>query len=497
MVLVRSLLVVVLALAFGCSVALADHMTGQYVGTGEAAGTNLQLQQSGRSLQGQLSGATQGTLTGQSDGGDNATGTVDIVGVGQLQFQSQLTPTGFTLRLQGPGGTEEYVFTRAGAGQTTQPPLQQPPPTQNTPPQNGPDTANAGYYVGQGGQQFGPFTVEQIRQALAAGQVGPNDLVWKQGMANWAAIGTLPEFAQAPNGPPPLPADPNGPPPLPNADAGAPPGPAGGPSLQEQMKISSIMLGTTLGILAHELGHALIGEFQIPATGAEEDTADEFSALIMASMVEDTQGMAPDMQQFLQMVIGHSTMLWFHDAQRAGQQGVALPWYDEHSASETRFRNTLCMIYGSSPEQFGFLADRVKLPERERGRCETDHAKRYRAWEMIVAPYARNKGGEYPGHLPADAPGASIKVIYERSASSFGQSLQAEFQNLRLFEGLAEGLEDLLVWKRDFEIIFADCGVANAFYDPANARIVMCWEGIEYFFWTVAEPEGVRRNAQL
>lgn len=490
MSLFKGLLAALTALCLMAAPAWADHMTGEYSGTGQAAGTYLVIKQTGRTVIGQLSGATQGSLNGQSDGGENVSGTIDITGVGQLQFQALHSQAGMTIKLIGDGGTEEYVFTR-GTVPTTQQPQPQPQPQPNQPSED--------YYVGQNGQQIGPVTRQQILEALAAGQARPTDLVWKQGMPDWAPIQSLPEFAQASKGPPPLPPSQPGPPPLPT-DGGPAPGPLSNdntgpgqvPYNSEHARISAIMLGSTLGIFGHELGHAMIGELQLPATGAEEDTADEFSALILSSILEDTTGMSPDMVSYLTEVVSYSTLLWYHDAARSEQQGAKIPWYDEHSASETRFRNTLCMIYGSSPARFKALADRVQLPERERGRCETDHAKRYRAWELIVAPHARDRGGEYPGQQPADAPGAALRVSYERSATQFGQQLQGELENLKLFEQVAAGLQDLLVWQRDLDIIFADCGMPNAFYDPSNARIVMCWEGIEYFFWTVAEPEGVK-----
>ncbi len=261
-----------------------------------------------------------------------------------------------------------------------------------------------------------------------------------------------------------------------------------------QTKVSAIMLGATLGILAHELGHALIGEFQIPSTGPEEDTADEFSALIMASTATGTSELPAQQRQFITDMVGYSTLLWYYDALKAAETGQRLPWYDEHSASETRFRNTLCMVYGAAPDRFGFVADKTGLPDRERGRCEIDYNKRYRAWETIIAPYARNQGGDFPGQLPADAKGAEVELIYQRSASEFGQTLQNEFERLGLFKEIAAWLERNLVWNRNFQIIFADCGEANAFYDPSNARVVMCWEGIEHFFWIVAEPEGITRR---
>lgn len=474
--------------------ALADHMTGQYSGTGQAAGTYLVIQQSGRTVTGQLSGETSGTINGQSDGGENVTGTLSLANGQQGQFQALHSQQGMTFWITGDQGVEEYVFTRSGAAPQTQPPAPPQPQPQSTPqsPQGPVGADDGGYYVGANGQQAGPVTRQQVLDALAIGQITLNDLVWKQGMPDWVPIHTLPEFVQTTHGPPPLPGK-DGPPPLPDGDSV--PGPLSdkktGPATAEQLKISAIMLGSTLGVFAHELGHALIGELGVPATGSEEDTVDEFSALVLSAMLRDTTTMPPEMVTYLTNVVSYSTLLWHHDAVRSRQQGVEVPWYDEHSTGEARFRNTLCIIYGSSPTYFKALADRVQLPERERARCEVDFAKRSRAWEMIVQPYARNLGGEYPGQQPADAKGAALKVTYQSSETAFGQQLQRELESLRLFEQFAATIENLVVWQRDLDIIFADCGTPNAFYDPQNARLVMCWEGIEYFFRTVAEPEGI------
>jgi hypothetical protein len=51
------------------------------------------------------------------------------------------------------------------------------------------------WYYGKDGQQQGPVDAETIKGLLASGQLGPNDLAWKEGMANWAAINTISELA--------------------------------------------------------------------------------------------------------------------------------------------------------------------------------------------------------------------------------------------------------------------------------------------------------------
>jgi hypothetical protein len=51
------------------------------------------------------------------------------------------------------------------------------------------------WYFAQGGQQVGPYSTEQLRQFVAAGQLNAGDMVWKDGMAQWAALNTVPELA--------------------------------------------------------------------------------------------------------------------------------------------------------------------------------------------------------------------------------------------------------------------------------------------------------------
>jgi hypothetical protein len=41
------------------------------------------------------------------------------------------------------------------------------------------------------GQQLGPFTVDEARSALAAGQIAPDDLAWYEGLTAWVPLSSL------------------------------------------------------------------------------------------------------------------------------------------------------------------------------------------------------------------------------------------------------------------------------------------------------------------
>jgi membrane protease subunit (stomatin/prohibitin family) len=63
------------------------------------------------------------------------------------------------------------------------------------------------FFVAQNGQQFGPFEMPQLQQMMQQGQLTRETMVWKEGMANWAAAASVPElsslFGAVPPPPPP------------------------------------------------------------------------------------------------------------------------------------------------------------------------------------------------------------------------------------------------------------------------------------------------------
>lgn len=68
----------------------------------------------------------------------------------------------------------------------------------------------ADVYIAVNGQQQGPFDMSQLKQMVAVGQVTPDTMVWKQGMASWASASLCPDlvslFSSTPgSGMPPVP----------------------------------------------------------------------------------------------------------------------------------------------------------------------------------------------------------------------------------------------------------------------------------------------------
>ena len=237
-----------------------------------------------------------------------------------------------------------------------------------------------------------------------------------------------------------------------------------------------------MGVFFHELAHAMIGELELPATGPEEDTADEFSALLMSTVASG------EANPLIIDVATYSSLFWYYSAQGKSQARQPHPWQSEHAPDIRRFRNSFCLLYGSNPALYGSLADQVGFDQGSKARCSQDYAKKYKAWESILER-ARNLSADQPGEHPDDAPRGRIRAVFLPTGNAYGQAAKFLFD-----EGMAEVLEEFsryLVWPRDLLVVFGHCGMANAYYDRGLGAITMCYEMIEYASQTVLQAEGI------
>jgi hypothetical protein len=66
--------------------------------------------------------------------------------------------------------------------------------------------AQTSFFIADGGQQKGPFTMEQLREEVTAGRLARGTLAWRSGMPNWVSADTIPELSGLfVSVPPPLP----------------------------------------------------------------------------------------------------------------------------------------------------------------------------------------------------------------------------------------------------------------------------------------------------
>jgi len=257
-----------------------------------------------------------------------------------------------------------------------------------------------------------------------------------------------------------------------------------------EIYVSKVIAGTTLGVFFHELGHAVIGELKLPATGPEEDVADGFSAFVLGSVFEDPENWENAKEEdILQGIVQYSSLLRYYTGQKLEREGRQEGWQGEHAPSLRRFRNSFCIIYGSDPQRFESLADQIQLGARTKARCLQEYTKRYRAWEALLKPVSRNLGPDEPGDHPADAPGGKVLLSFEEPQTDVGRVVTALVRDTDVMKEIADYLQTAFVWPRDLQIEFRNCDQVNAWYDPQAGKVTMCYSIVEHFSKVVFEAE--------
>lgn len=127
--------------------------------------------------------------------------------------------------------------------------------------------------------------------------------------------------------------------------------------------------------LYHELGHAVIDIYDLPALGKEDDAADQLSAYLMSQDKEDNSASVQTINYYFDSA---------NDEDRA-----ELPFYDEHSMNEQRAFNYMCWIYGSDPKAYADWVGEDGLPEERAARCPGEYEKLANSWLKLLEPHLK------------------------------------------------------------------------------------------------------------
>lgn len=148
--------------------------------------------------------------------------------------------------------------------------------------------------------------------------------------------------------------------------------------IPDGLTASDMLIGPTVDVFLHEVGHAVFDMLQIPIFGREEDAADMFSAYILLRF-------APaDAQRLIRGV----ARLGAKEAMDAQQQAPEIKTFaDSHGLPAQRYFNVLCMAYGFDEKAYADAVTRGKLPTERAEGCADEYAMLDRAFKTLVMPY--------------------------------------------------------------------------------------------------------------
>ena len=136
---------------------------------------------------------------------------------------------------------------------------------------------------------------------------------------------------------------------------------------------ASYAYDTWMFVLFHEMGHALVELLGLNVVTAEEDVVDAFAAIMLVGL-ERPDGAI------------NAANYWFL---ADDQQTLPQEFADEHSLSSQRFYNILCLVYGSDPATYDWMATQLPEMESRLARCEDEWVTASENWDELLQPHER------------------------------------------------------------------------------------------------------------
>jgi Putative metallopeptidase len=151
---------------------------------------------------------------------------------------------------------------------------------------------------------------------------------------------------------------------------------------QTNPEASETEWGTAVGavnsfIFAHEFGHALIHNFNLPVLGREEDAADGIATVLLLKAPEGAT-YAADAAEF-----------WDGFSGRQNPPKLA-EYADNHSFDRQRAFNILCWVGGSNEGILTALAENEIVPEERLASCPAEWQLLEKSAEQVLRPHLAN-----------------------------------------------------------------------------------------------------------
>lgn len=229
----------------------------------------------------------------------------------------------------------------------------------------------------------------------------------------------------------------------------------GAAQAEDETEPRGFVAANTIFTLHHEAAHMLISLLNLPVVGREEDAADQYAWLQMLETWNESGSAQP---------IRHAINGWRKEHLRTTGTEDAVPAWSEHSGDLQRHFMGICFAVGYAPTEFADLPLKYDMPEDRAEECAEET-------EIIEAAWANLLRG-------ADQHGAAgLKVIYDAPPTGYAWVQDFVRKNVP-FEAIVNRINQRYGFEESPNLRFADCGEADAYWDPEALELAICYREI-------------------
>ena len=227
----------------------------------------------------------------------------------------------------------------------------------------------------------------------------------------------------------------------------------------------SFVLGNVGFALLHEFGHVAIRTFDIPLLGLEENSADTLAAVSLILL--DRERPEAGFGEVLGVTALAQEFVWESGLER--EQSEVVLWA-QHDLSARRFARLVCLIYGSNPDRYAWVAKVADMQENRADGCSDEWRIAERATQWVRETYG------IPPNKRASQPSAAIDVSYGTPLDPTETALTEMLRQSELLERLARYMQTQFAFPEPITIRLTHCRAPNAYWDEEYREVTLCFE---------------------
>jgi Putative metallopeptidase len=244
---------------------------------------------------------------------------------------------------------------------------------------------------------------------------------------------------------------------------------------EEYDRLIRFMLGNSMFILYHEVGHMLISEYDIPVLGREEDAADKLASIVLLDQNDEAADLA----------LSDSADGWYWTDEMSGNVIEDSAFWGEHGLDLQRSYQIVCLMVGSNEEKFKDVADDYGLPADRQERCVGEYADTYNSWLAVLEPHMRAAGD----------PVSNITVAYLEPESENSKFARDVVKDNELLETVADEVNKTFKLEDGITIEALSCGEENAYWTADDRKATLCYELVDFYYAMIMDQIAKDRAA--
>ncbi|MBC7773326.1 MAG: hypothetical protein H7210_12585 [Pyrinomonadaceae bacterium] len=155
------------------------------------------------------------------------------------------------------------------------------------------------------------------------------------------------------------------------------------PGMQDDgLPVSKFAKDVTLHVVLHEIGHAVIREFDIPVLANEETTADAFATYYLTTYLPD---------RAVDVLVARTTSLMIE-----ASESPSVDWRGEHDDDARRAYQIAALAVAADPVKYKPVADVVTMSARDIEKAQDYGGEVRRSWRRVLAPLWMPDGATSP-----------------------------------------------------------------------------------------------------